>query len=522
MHDDPQVRRLDRWSWLFIASGTLRALVVPAIAAIFASGGILLLRPGLLSLVVILPAALYGVLRQRIYSYRFTDDELVVRDGLLTRNVRRIPYDRIHNVALVRNPLHRALGVATARIETASGGRPEALLRVLSLEAADELRRRTLGEDAAHAGAAGEQAASGEEPLVATPDGELVRLGLISNRGLLVVAAVIGALSQVDVWHEWITDLDWEAAWASARESGPGWLSWMFDPESIASKVLAGLAIFVLLLALLRLLSVAWYLVRYRGFTLRRERDELRTEYGLLTQVSSVIPVHRVQLLTVTASLLHRWFARESIEVETAGASEEGSDLSQQLAASGVKLTRQWLAPIVPAGQPAGLIRQIMPEIDLDAVEWQPIQARAVRRIVRRVGIVVVPLTVFVMAGLSLSPIPVHGLHALWIPASALPGSWLIARRWVRSAGWALTDHAILFRSGWPGRSTSLVRFVNVQTASLKQSPFDRRSGMATLAVDTAGAGMGHKVEIPFLDAAIAARTLGRLYAEGCATEFRW
>jgi putative membrane protein len=518
MHDDPQVRRLDRWSWLFIASGTLRALVVPALAAIFASGGFLLLRPGLLSLVVILPAALFGVLRQRIYSYRFTDDELVIKDGLLTRNVRRIPYERIHNVALVRNPLHRALGVATARLETATGGRPEALLRVLSLEAAEELRRRTLGEEET----GGERAADGEEPLVATPDGELVRLGLISNRGLLVVAAAIGALSQIDVWHEWITDLDWEAVWASARESGPGWLSWMFDPESIASKVLAGLAIFVLLLALLRLLSVAWYLVRYRGFTLRRERDELRTEYGLLTRVSSVIPTHRVQLLTVTASLLHRWFARASIEVETAGASEEGSDLNQQLAASGVKLTRQWLAPIVPDGTPAGLVRRIMPEIDLDAVEWQPIHPRAVRRIVRRVGIVVVPLTALVMAGLSLSRIPVHPLHALWIPAAALPGAWLIARRWVRSAGWALTDDAIFFRSGWPGRSTSVVRFANMQTVSLSQSPFDRRNGMATLAVDTAGAGMGHKVEIPYLEASIAARTLGRLYAEGCATEFRW
>lgn len=104
-----------------------------------------------------------------------------------------------------------------------------------------------------------------------------------------------------------------------------------------------------------------------------------------------------------------------------------------------------------------------------------------------------------------------------------LPLVWLIARRWVRSAGWALTDHAILFRSGWPGRSTSLVRFGNMQSVSLRQSPFDRRHRMATLAVDTAGASStGHRIRIPYLDETVALKTLHLLYTEGCATEFSW
>ena len=152
---------------------------------------------------------------------------------------------------------------------------------------------------------------------------------------------------------------------------------------SIAPRLLA--------LILLRLLSVVWYLVRYRGFTLQRKSDDLRTEYGLFTKVSSVIPVYRIQVLTVTASMLHRWFDRQSVDVETAGASEEGSDLSQQLATSGINVSRQWLAPIVPSEKSTPLVRQIMPEIDLEAVAWKPIEARAVRRIVRRTALVVVP-----------------------------------------------------------------------------------------------------------------------------------
>ncbi|MCP3994933.1 MAG: PH domain-containing protein, partial [bacterium] len=91
------LRRLHRWSWPFIAAGTVRALILPAVGAIFASGGVLLARLDLLSLLFIVPALVFAFVRQKVYNYRFTDSELVVRDGLLTRNVRHISYKRIHN-----------------------------------------------------------------------------------------------------------------------------------------------------------------------------------------------------------------------------------------------------------------------------------------------------------------------------------------------------------------------------------------------------------------------------------------
>lgn len=516
---EAETRRLNRWSWIFVAVGTMRALIVPLIAAIFASGGVLLWRPEWLLLVLVVPSAIFGLIRQRIYSYRFTDSALVVRDGLLTRNVREIPYERIHNVALVRNPLHRALGVASVRIETAAGGKPEAVLSVLSLEAAQEMRQRSLEEEAFE----DRNAESERRPLVQTPDGELVRLGLISNRGFLVVAAVVGVLSQMDWSQQWVDDQDWLWFYESAQKNAPAWLQAAMDGASIAVTALIGAMVFVLALALLRLLSVAWYLVRYRGFTLRRQRDDLQAAYGLFTRVSSVIPVHRIQLVTVTVSLLHRWFGRASIEAETAGSSEEDSDFTQQLAASGVKLTRQWLAPIVRIERPAPLLHEIMPEVDLGAVEWRPIDARAVRRIVRRVAWITLFVAAASLVPLMLTPIGLYGANVLWLPVVAIPSSWFLARRWVRNAGWALTDHAIFYRSGWPGISTSFVRFGNLQSVSMNQSPFDRRYDMASLHVDTAGAGsMGHRVAIPFLDEQIASETLRRLYDECRATEFRW
>ncbi len=272
-----EARRLHRLSWIFITAGTIRLLILPAVGAIVASGGVLLARLDLLSLIFIVPALVFAFVRQRVYNYRFTESELVVRDGLLTRNVRHISYDRVHNVALVRNPIHRLLGVATARIETAAGGKPEALLRVLSLEAADELRRHTLGERQKATATDSPETTPADTPLLQVPDRELVRLGLISNRGFIVIAAVLGVGSQVQWWdQDWIQDQDWWSVYESVRAKAPGWAGWLFEPGSLAGRVLLAIALILLLVVLLRLFSIAWYLVRYRGFTLRKKGEDLR------------------------------------------------------------------------------------------------------------------------------------------------------------------------------------------------------------------------------------------------------
>ena len=358
---ETEIRRLHPLSWLFITAISVKGLIVPLVIVLFASSANPLARFELLGVLIVVPALVSALLKQGVYNYRFTDEELVIREGILTRKERHIPYERVHNVALVRNPFHRALGVASARIETAAGGEPEAVMRGLTLEAVDELRRfmlgtsrptestdlvelKPLGGDEATgaandttagveaAGAANDTAAGVEAParlperaamttsgatpsaLLNVPPRELVRLGLISNRGLIVVAAFFGVLSQVN-WWDW--DLDWEAYLETAREGAPSWTTWLLAPGSAGQRALLGLGLVVLFIIVLRVFSIGWYLVKYYGFTLERGDEGLRTEFGLFTRVSSVIPVHRIQLLTTNASLLHRWLGRTGIDVET-------------------------------------------------------------------------------------------------------------------------------------------------------------------------------------------------------------
>ena len=97
------------------------------------------------------------------------------------------------------------------------------------------------------------------------------------------------------------------------------------------------------------------------------------------------------------------------------------------------------------------------------------------------------------------------------------------ATLYVRHTAWAATDRAVFFRSGWWVRRLSVVRFTKTQVVTIHESPFDRRHAMATVEVDTAGAGrLGHRVRIPFLDVNVARATADRLAGEAAATVFHW
>ena len=71
----------------------------------------------------------------------------------------------------------------------------------------------------------------------------------------------------------------------------------------------------------------------------------------------------------------------------------------------------------------------------------------------------------------------------------ALPLLLWLASRKGRSMSYARTTFGLAYRSGIIKRKLSLTFFERIQAVRWNQSPFDRRWEMATLSVDTAGAG---------------------------------
>jgi uncharacterized membrane protein YdbT with pleckstrin-like domain len=160
-------------------------------------------------------------------------------------------------------------------------------------------------------------------------------------------------------------------------------------------------------------------------------------------------------------------------------------------------------------------MRQILPEFDPAGIEWQPVHARAFRRAVKG------PIAGAV--GLSAAASAVIGWTSVILLAVALPWAVVVARMHVRHLGWAAGEDVVVFRSGWIWRRVTVARVVKVQAVTVLQSPFDRRTAMARLRVDTAGASeRSHRVDVPYLPSDAADALYQHLAARAASTVFRW
>jgi len=502
MTPDPEgegrgARRLHPSSLLFGLGSAARRLLIPGIVVLLASRGN---RADLWLMALFIPAAVGTLIKYVSYRYRFGRDDIVVREGIVTRNERHIPYSRIQNIDLVQNPLHRLLRVAEVRLETASGEKPEAVMRVLSLQAVERMRERIFGGRSGIAEAAGEEAVAEARPrtLVQHSTRDELLMGLLSNRGLALAAAAAGALWQFAPQEAGDRIEALIQRWAQAPESLPG-------PPGPDRWVFVALGVAGLLL-LLKLLSVAWIVLKYHGFRLTRRGEDLRAEYGLITRVTATIPRRRIQVLSVNSGPLQRRLGRVSVQVETAGG-RHGDEES--------RTDRLWLAPLLRRERLSGLLGEVLPGIAFDAANWKPPEPRARGRILRK-GL----LFGLLVVGLAWGSL---GFWALLLAPPAALLAFLHARLYLRHTRHAVEGGAVHYRSGWLRRRVSTVRFEKIQTLALRQSPFDRRARMAAVSVDTAGAGrIGHPVHVRYLAERTAAELHDRLFREAGRTDFRW
>jgi putative membrane protein len=498
----PSEHRLHPLSIFFQLVTQVRALVVPLLLLVFGarSTG---LEWQIWGLALLVPYAGSAVLRYGTFRYRYDPTELVIRSGLLVRNERHIPYSRIQNIDAVETVLHRLLGVVEVRLQTAAGAEPEATLSVLPSASVAEMRRQVFSgrESAAPADVDRPHAASA--PLLHLRPWDLVVYGFIENRGMVIVAAVAGLLWDAGLL-DGITDRVFgEQAWGrgAAREAIQSFGTQAGLP--IVRLLLMAAAV-AAVLACIRVLSVAWALVRLHDFRLTRVGEDIQVRFGLLTRVSATVPLARVQAVTIREGPWHRLLGRASVRVTTAGGAS-GQTASVQ---------REWLAPILTRDRLPDLTAALLPRLDLGHADWQGVHARAFLRRWR---------AWLVVAGLvSLATVP--QLH-WWTPGLfAVLAAWgaLAARRQVAHLRWAVTGDLVLFQRGWIWRHTTLTPFARIQTVALHESPFDRRHAMARVRVDTAGASDAFRVDVPYLGRDVAAALHARLAAAAAETAFRW
>jgi len=299
---------------------TLGSAIVPAAFVIFGAGTqdsekFAEIAPWIIPVVVLiigvnLLGAWLGWVRLR---YRVGEADVRVEQGIVSRQARSVPYERIQDVSLEQKLIPRLLGLVEVKFETGAGGKEELKLSYVS-EAEGEKLRETVralveGESAAPVAAAdGEAAAPAAEPsgetLFAMDTKRLFVFGLF-NFSLVVFAVLIGALQQFefllpfDLW-DYLADLFRQDTIAQAGDALAGYTL----VAQIAAILYAVVAVIVVGMAS----GVVRTFVQDWEFRLDRTPKGFRRRRGLLTKTDVVMPVHRVQALVVKTGWLRRRF----------------------------------------------------------------------------------------------------------------------------------------------------------------------------------------------------------------------
>ncbi len=458
---------------------------------------------------IMLAAFLFGILVVTLsylrFRYRVTEDSLVITHGVLFRRRRVIPRSRIQNVDLRAGPLQQLLGVAAARIETAGGGDTEATLSVVSRAEGVRLRE-TLVRPATEGRLRAPAAATSIEPTGVTREGptasqvhqtaeespataprsepaapaappptsvrrlsllDLAIAGATSNR----VGVLVGALFGGDFIFGFMpTDrLLRRVLPPELINSAPGFESLVDVASRDFQAFLAGAAALALVFGLVGwAISVLASALRYFDFTLTERSGELRVTYGLFTRREKGFRRGRVQNLQIEESILRRWLGLASIRVQTAGYGPATKQDERM----------ETLTPIARSAEIREYLSTVWPDFDWNGVAWRPSHPRSLRRMFVRRAAVIVPIALVLTA-------VVHPAGLLVLLA-LIPARFLAALHY-RHRGHFRSEAYVLTREGFWNRRTYIVPIRKIQALHLKQSPFQRRLGLGTLTLETAG-----------------------------------
>jgi putative membrane protein len=485
-----QRQKLHRLSWLFVLLPQLGGMIVPLGGLLLVGswgygGGWAIVGPAIAAVVATLYSAFYT------FTYRFwlEDDKLVVREGLLDRTLRHIALQRIQNISFRRTLLHRLVGVAEVLLESGAGGKAEAKLTVLPLARADALEQHirtwqrgqiagntienaelNLGPTS-QAGQSGQSYAATEQELHRVPFSDLLRLGLISNRGMIVIGAGMYFLDELGLIP--LDEAKSVYQWLEQTVGfSHGWLFWT------GTVLLLGSAF----IALVRLASIVFAILQFHGFVLTSGDGRIRAEYGLLTRNGGAVQPKRIVGFAVEDGWLHRFFDRQRLLLALPGAG-----LSTEVGGNGIKA--RGLPCLTPVAPPAECLRLLhtIGGVTLNDIPLEPLHPRAGRRVFKRNAYGLIAATLFFA-----------WLHAMpWVIAALLillPFAYWVSHKETAASGFGLSATHLVLRSGYFSQHTFIIPRADIHSVVVLQGPFDPGYGMASIAVDISG---GNGLEFP-------------------------
>ena len=477
--------------------------MIPAVLALGVTGQTRFILPAIAAYLLISLA--FNWLAWARFSWTVDADDVTIASGVVSRQQRVIPFDRIQDVSIEQGLLARLFGLAKVGFETGSAGADEneAKLDAIALADAEALREHIRAHrggtvatpspvpaDAENADAAiAQPGAEGDGRIIFAMDSKRLVIAGLFNFSLAIFAVLFGLLSQVDDLLPF-DPFDVDMYIDVARSLGLD--QWVLAHQWL-SFVGGGIAVLLLGMAT----GIIRTVLRDYGFTLVRTARGLRRRRGLTTRTDVTLPVARVQAATVATGFIRRIFGWFEIKLTS-------------LAGDGKDEKDHGVAPLAKLAE----VDAILTELTLDRAAFE--DNRAVRLDWGQSHPISVALAPMVMLGIAallfaaMMLVPDARMAEIDLPfdprliplAPAAGAAVVLLFNWLdwRHRRWRFDGRLLHIAEGYLSRSHIILPARNIQSVDVSIGPIVRRVGAAHVTLGVPG-GSASISTIPFADA---------------------
>ncbi len=329
---------------------------------------------------------------------------------------------------------------------------------------------------------------------------ELVLTGLTSGTSfVLIVIGLVGTLSQV---------AGFAFELLGSRASDAANAAFAASASLPIGTVIAGIATFLAVVAVLWALSALGSCLTYGGFRARRRDSRIEVEHGLLSRKFHGVDVDRVQSVIIRQGLIRRLMGYCEVslgKIDSVG--QSGDDQEANALKTGLVVH-----PFVKMDRVPEILAGLVPEFADAPTETRPVARVALRRaLIRRCtwagsGLWVAAFTAVVQVSFMLAMqqlpnmqadvAPYLGvvnlvfavLYALAVLCIVLDAVGAVL--WFRESSFAFNRHFMTITNGGFSRESVLLPRRKIQFGTVKSNPFQRAARVRTVLVTTA-AGVG-------------------------------
>lgn len=407
------------------------------------------------------------------YFFHLEADQLVIQKGVFNRSLTKLPFERIQNLYIEQNVLHRLLGVVSLRVDSAGSSGHEVTIDALERKDAEAMRayvleqkREEAQERAGLDPEAPERNAPVAQSLVLRLSFEdLLRIGVTQNHlatAGVIVGTVFGFLFTVAGAFEQDLVKTLIERWPMLQ---PGFWGFL-----ILAAILFVVAFF---LTLVRTVTQHYDLQFFES------REGFQLKAGLFNRREASMQKRKIQLIRWTDNPLRRLLGLFRVSIHQAISGSERA--AEQISIPGCKSVQ---VDDVVHSSFAGSAEAVFRGHSISKAYF-----------IWYIRFTLLPAVIFGALGYFLQE-PRFALPAIGFPV--LGGLYLWAYQ-ERFRLWLSPEYLKTFE-GVLGRTITLLPVYKVQSIRIRQSFFQRRRDLASVELYTAGG----SVRVPFLPLGLA------------------